>query len=41
MSDVDRLLADYIAEHRAGGEADPREYLVARLTRRASASSPR
>ena len=27
MSDVDRLLADYIAEHRAGGEADPREYL--------------
>ena len=27
MTDVDRLLADYIAEHRAGGEADPREYL--------------
>jgi hypothetical protein len=27
MSDVDRLLAEYIAEHRAGGEADPREYL--------------
>ena len=27
MSDVDRLLADYIAEHRAGGEADPRAYL--------------
>ena len=23
MTDVDRLLADYIAEHRAGGEADP------------------
>lgn len=27
MSSVERLLADYIAEHRAGGEADPREYL--------------
>ena len=27
MTDVDRLLADYIAEHRAGGEADPSEYL--------------
>ena len=27
MSDVDRLLADYIAEHRAGGEADPHAYL--------------
>ena len=28
MTDVDRLLADYIAEHRAGGEADPGEYLA-------------
>jgi hypothetical protein len=28
MTDVDRLLADYIAEHRAGGDADPREYLA-------------
>jgi hypothetical protein len=28
MTDVDRLLADYIAEHRAGGGADPREYLA-------------
>jgi hypothetical protein len=28
MSDVDRLLADYIAEHRAGGTADPGEYLA-------------
>ena len=27
MSDVDRLLAEYVAEHRAGGDADPREYL--------------
>jgi hypothetical protein len=27
MIDVERLLADYIAEHSAGGEADPREYL--------------
>ena len=27
MTDLDRLLAEYIAEHRAGGEADPREYL--------------
>jgi hypothetical protein len=27
MTDVDRLLADYIAEHRAGGEADPGDYL--------------
>ena len=33
MSNVDRLLADYIAEHRAGGEADPGAYLVARLIR--------
>jgi hypothetical protein len=27
VSDVDRLLAEYIAEHRSGGEADPRAYL--------------
>jgi hypothetical protein len=27
VSDVERLLADYIAEHRAGGEADPGAYL--------------
>lgn len=27
MSDVDRLLAEYIAEHQAGGEADPSAYL--------------
>ena len=27
MSDVDRLLATYISEHRAGGEADPVAYL--------------
>jgi hypothetical protein len=27
MNDVDRLLADYIAEHRAGGDADPHEHL--------------
>jgi hypothetical protein len=27
MSDVERLLHDYIAEHRAGGEADPLAYL--------------
>ena len=27
MSDVDRLLAEYIVEHRAGGEADPRAFL--------------
>jgi hypothetical protein len=27
MSDVDRLLAEYITEHRAGGEADPLGYL--------------
>ncbi len=27
MSDVDRLLAQYIEEHRAGGEADPIAYL--------------
>jgi len=27
MSELDRLLAAYIAEHRAGGEADPREFL--------------
>jgi len=28
MSEVDRLLSEYIAEHRAGGEADPRVYLA-------------
>jgi hypothetical protein len=28
MIAVDRLLADYIAEHRAGGDADPREFLA-------------
>jgi hypothetical protein len=27
MSDVDRLLSEYVAEHRAGGDADPRAYL--------------
>ena len=27
MSDVDRLLAEYIAEHRSGGEANPLSYL--------------
>jgi hypothetical protein len=27
MSDVYRLMTDYIAEHHAGGQADPREYL--------------
>jgi hypothetical protein len=27
MNDVDRLLAEYVAEHRAGGDADPREFL--------------
>jgi hypothetical protein len=28
MSDLERLLADYVAEHQAGGEADPRGYLA-------------
>ena len=27
MADVDKLLSEYIAEHRAGGRADPIEYL--------------
>lgn len=27
MADIDKLYRDYIAEHRAGGEADPRAYL--------------
>ena len=27
MSDVDRLLSEYIEEHRAGGKADPVEYV--------------
>jgi hypothetical protein len=27
MADVDQLLREYIAEHRAGGEANPRAYL--------------
>ncbi len=28
MSEVDRLLAEYVAEHHAGGDADPREFLT-------------
>ena len=28
MSDVQRLLAEYIAEHRSGGDADPRSYVA-------------
>jgi hypothetical protein len=28
MSDVERLFSQYIAEHRAGGDADPSEYLA-------------
>jgi hypothetical protein len=28
MPDVENLFSDYIAEHRAGGEADPRAYLA-------------
>lgn len=27
MADVDSLFRDYVAEHKAGGEADPRRYL--------------
>jgi len=27
MADVDKLFSDYVAEHRAGGDADPRSYL--------------
>ena len=27
MADVDKLYSDYIAEHKAGGKADPLEYL--------------
>jgi hypothetical protein len=27
MADVDKLFSDYVAEHRAGGEANPRTYL--------------
>jgi hypothetical protein len=27
MADIERLLSDYIAEHRAGGAADPLEYM--------------
>src|SRR5947209_6169501 len=27
MSDVDRLLSEYIEEHRSGGKADPVEYV--------------
>jgi hypothetical protein len=27
MADVDKLFTDYVAEHRAGGEANPRPYL--------------
>lgn len=34
MSDVEQVLREYIREHRAGGEADPREFL-ARLDDRA------
>lgn len=28
MADVEKLLRDYISEHRSGGEADPRSYLA-------------
>jgi hypothetical protein len=28
MGDVEQVLRDYVREHRAGGEADPREYLT-------------
>ena len=35
MSDVERLLAEYVAEHRAGGEADPARVPVARVPGRA------
>ena len=28
MSGVDRLFSDYVREHRAGGEADPRAFLA-------------
>src|SRR5436305_8434536 len=28
MSDVDHLFSDYVAEHRAGGDADPRSFLA-------------
>jgi hypothetical protein len=28
MADVEKVLREYIREHRAGGEADPREYLT-------------
>jgi hypothetical protein len=28
MADVEQLYRDYVAEHRAGGEADPRAYLA-------------
>ena len=27
MADIDNLFRDYVAEHKAGGEADPRRYL--------------
>ena len=27
MTDLDRLFGEYVAEHQAGGEADPRDYL--------------
>lgn len=32
MSDVQHLLAEYIVEHRAGGDADPQEYLARAAT---------
>ncbi len=38
--DVQKLLSEYIAEHRAGGEADPLAYLDARRRDRPRASSP-
>ena len=28
MTDVDNLLTEYVAEHKAGGEADPRAFLA-------------
>ena len=32
MADDDKLLSEYIAEHRAGGEADPLAYSTAPAT---------
>lgn len=40
MNEIERLFEEYVREHRAGGDADPRAFL-ARVSPRSAPSSPR